>query len=228
MSVSLLPPSPEILFRLATQADIPSIVDLIKKVRSNLNEAQHHFLKDKAGEDLAHFIDQGFPTVIALRDNKVIALAISTPQGPNMGATHMPDMFNRGHYMCIGTVAVDPEVRGIGLGKQIISAAFAETVNYMNAQGSDSRYMGVIAKVSDGNENPEQNNGASLHAFAVNNFNKAPQTGWDPSGYHFSIMTRLTSSYQEPTIAIIGKREEAWARKRAQQAKDGIPIPCRG
>ena len=209
MSISLFP-DPNTSFQLATKQDIPAILTLIEKVRTNLNEAQQHFLKDKSAEDIAAYIDAQFPTVLAFKHGQLAGVAISTPQDPanNMGATNLHGMFNKGHYMCIGTVAVDPDFRGQGIGPQVIDKAFAESVNYIENQ-ENSKLVGVLAKVSTANS-------GSQKAFLTNGFNQSPQNFTDADGgYEFSIFSKMVAQPEISGEYIGGERERRVADIRA-------------
>ena len=218
MSVSIFI-DPKNTFRQATAEDIPSILALVERVRANLSEAEQHFLKEKSAVDLAAFIHAGFPTVLAFRDNQLAAVAVSTPQNPemNLGANNLHGMFNRGHYMCIGTVAVSPDMRGMGMGQQIVAKAFeasSDYINLTNSENPDSRLTAVLAKVSTVNT-------SSQRAFLANEFNQAPQVFDDTQGgYQFQVFSRLADNLPAlSTESIVGERE-----RRIADTRNGPPM----
>ena len=210
MSVSIFP-DPNTAFRQATAEDVPAILALVELVRSNLTEAQQHFLKEKSASEILSYIEAGFPTVLAFRGNQLAAIAVSTPQTPdmNLGATNLPGMFNRGHYMCVGTVAVNPDMRGMGMGQQIISKAFEASSDYINSEESNPRLMGVIAKVSTTNT-------GSQRAFLANEFSQSVETHYDPQGdYHFQIFSRIADNLPAIEAVPASERERRAAEVRA-------------
>ena len=222
MSVSLFP-DPHISFQLATQQDIPAILTLIEKVRANLNDAEQHFLKDKSASEIGAYIDSEFPTVLAFKNGLLAGVAISTPQDPSkgLGASNLPDAFNRGHFMCIGTVAVDPAFHGQGIGAQVVKRAFEESSHFIAAQDG-TNLCGVIAKVSAANT-------GSQKTFLANEFKQGFGTHTDSQGgYQFNVFSRGIEDLKLVTSADtsnVGEREKRIAERRA---RIGTPFLSRG
>jgi N-acetylglutamate synthase-like GNAT family acetyltransferase len=217
MSVTIFP-NHALSFRLATHEDVPAILALIEKVRENLKEAEQHFLKEKTAEELFSYISQRFPTVLAFKDNILAGIAISTPQDEtsNLGATNLPEMFNKNHYMCISTVAVDPALKGQGLGQYIVAEAFQASSQYIDSFCGDTKLCGVLAKVS-------QLNIGSQKSFLANGFNQSFETYSDPDGgYDFSIFNKSTSHNTQFGSAELGMREQMAAEKRKARLASGF------
>ena len=196
-------------FRPVAQIDVRDIVALVAKVRTNLSDAQKHFLKDKDASQLAAHLQNNFPAVAIFKESKLVGFAMVSPQNDNNGAANLPNQFNKGDYISIGTVAVDPDLSGFGLGQKLVELAFKNAVAYTrlnNLTGSTA----VIAKVATENM-------GSQSAFGKNGFKPVLSRDGaasyaDPNGYNFNVWSKPIPARDEKPAPINGEREERWAQ----------------
>jgi ribosomal protein S18 acetylase RimI-like enzyme len=203
--------------RMASTVDEFGIGKLIPTVKAYLETiGKSHFLKDKTQKDIANLLSKTNSGIVLQQNNIIVGFALISKQSEQSGACNVPAQFNNGKFLTIGSVAIDPDHSGHGLGKILVKKAFEAAVasTYLN-MGKDG-FETVIAKVATDNI-------PSQKAFEANGFTKLNVIFHDKAGgYHFEIWQNNIPPHpalaEKPAEYMGGERERRFAQTLADRA----------
>ncbi len=202
--------------RMASSVDAWGLNKLIQTVKANLKlQGKSHFLKDKTQDDLAKLLATLNSGVVIMNDGTPVGFASIMLQSKKSGANNLPDNFNQGNYLTIGSIAVHPEHIDRGLGNLLVAKTFeaAASSTYLNM--CKDGYGTAIMKIAKDNI-PSQKI-AKANGFIVSNI-----IYYDAQGdYHFEIWEKDIPPH--PSIKaktpeyIGGLREQAFRETLAKR-----------